>query len=114
MQGLLVFCGSAWLGNVRLFASRNNPVPTRSRLSSRIGEMAVIAVGIFILADTLVGVIRNLRLWHLWLVLLAGAIEASMGLCLIVFGLRMRRIEPVFERAHLKVLPERRGVLLLG
>jgi hypothetical protein len=67
--------------------------PIRSRLSSRIVDMAVIALGIFILVDTLAGVIREFRLWHSWLVLLAGAFEAAMGACLIVFGVRMRRID---------------------
>ena len=67
--------------------------PIRSRLSNSIVNLAVIGVGILVLTDTLVGVIREFRLWAWWIVLLAGAFEASMGTCLILFGARMRRID---------------------
>jgi hypothetical protein len=67
--------------------------PIRSRLSNWIVNLAVIGVGILVLTDTLVGVIREFRLWAWWIVLLAGAFEASMGTCLILFGARMRRID---------------------
>ena len=65
--------------------------PICSRLLNRIVDFAVIGIGIFILADTLAGVIQHFRLGPWWLILLVGAFEASMGACLIFFRIRMRR-----------------------
>jgi hypothetical protein len=70
--------------------------PIRSRLSNKIVDAAVIAIGILILANTVWEAIEELfyyRQWPWWVVLLGGAFEASMGVCLILFGLRMRRAD---------------------
>jgi hypothetical protein len=70
--------------------------PIRSRLSNKIVDSAVIAIGILILANTVWEAIGDLfyyQQWPWWAVLLGGALEASMGACLILFGIRMRRVE---------------------
>lgn len=72
--------------------------PIRSRLWWRIINTAVMGIGIFVLADTLEGVIRQFRLWPWWLILFATALEAMMGACLIAFGVRMSRVEPTNTR----------------
>jgi hypothetical protein len=69
--------------------------PIRSQLSNRIVNLAVIGVGILILANTVWEAIGDLinQKWPWWAVLLGDAFEASMGACLILFGIRMRRVE---------------------
>ena len=70
--------------------------PIRSRVSNKIVDSAVIAIGILILANTVWEAIGDLfyyQQWPWWTVLLGGAFEASMGACLILFGVRMRRID---------------------
>lgn len=68
--------------------------PIRSRLLNRIVNLTVIGVGILILANTVwesIGDLSTNQQWPWWAVLLGGSFEASMGVCLIIFGMRMGR-----------------------
>lgn len=67
--------------------------PIRSRLSNKIVNLVVIGVGILILANTVREALGDLiyyQQWPWWAVLFGGAFEASMGACLVLFGVRMR------------------------
>jgi hypothetical protein len=66
--------------------------PIRSRLMSRIVDSAVIGLGTLILANTVweaAGDLFYYQQWPWWAVLLGATFEASMGACLIIFGVRM-------------------------
>jgi hypothetical protein len=67
--------------------------PIRSRALRRIVYWTVIIIGVLILADMILGVKRDFTQWSWWMILLAGTFEAAMGVCLIFFGVRMRRMD---------------------
>jgi hypothetical protein len=64
--------------------------PIRSRPLGKFLSGTVVTLGIFVFADTIQGLTEYVGRTSMWLISVAGIIQASMGTWLIYIGLRMR------------------------
>jgi|GEM_PF-1040847 len=73
-----------------LFAMR---FPIRSIYFTQVVHWTIITIAVLVLADTVMGILQSVASYPWWLVVFASAFQALMGVCLISFAFKLRRLD---------------------